>query len=214
MSNDQANNDQVTSTSPEIDETASAGERTWFEVNRTPVIVAIAVAVVAVVAIVSFKLSGSSKHSSSPAVVTPAKDSTQVNLSADSLKTAVKALGKQVFWAGDEAGDTYVLQTFANGQATVRYVPKGSDPVAPGAVYRLMGSYPIKGAFDVTKSAANGADTVLVTNADGAIVLYNKNKMKNAYIAFPNVDVQIEIFDPTPGKALELATSGAITSIA
>ena len=212
MSNDQTNNDQPTGA--EVAESAPA--TSWFEANRTPVMVAIAVVVVAVVAIVSIKLGSSSSKSntSNNTVITPAKDSTQVNLSADGLKTAVKALGKTVYWAGDDADNTYVLQTFTDGRVWVRYVPKGGDPNASGAVYRLMGSYPIKNAFSVTKAASSGDGSVLVTNADGSIVLYNKSKMTNAYIAFPKVDVQIEIFDPTPGKALALATSGAIVPIA
>jgi hypothetical protein len=216
VSNDQPVNETVSNETPAGIDTPSGAQSTtsWFDANRTAVIVAVAVVVVAIVAVVSFRLSGSSKKSSTPSVTTPSKDSTQVNLSADGIRTAVKALGKVVYWAGDESGDTYVLQTFANGQTTVRYVPSGGDPTSSGAIYRLMGSYPIKNAFNVTKQAASGGNSVLVTNSDGSVVLYNKSKMTNVYVAFPKVDVQVEIFDPTPGKALELATSGAIKPIA
>jgi len=134
------------------------------------------------------------------------------NLTPESLTTSVAATGRKGYWAGPEADNTYVLQTLTNGQTTVRYVPKDGNPNEANAIYRVIGSYPIKGAFDVTKKAAEDPNSTMVTNADGSIVVYNKTKTTNVYVAFPNVDVQIEIYDPS-GQALALATSGRIVPI-
>lgn len=200
---------------PGIGGASGGGE--WFNQNRRTVLIAGAVVIIVVAAILSFTLGGDDNKTSSPTnnggntAVAPVAP-----VNAEGLKTAVAAVGGagKVYWAGEEANFTYVFRSEANGQASVRYIPPDGDPNAQGAVYRVLGNYPIPNAFEVTKKAADGADSVLLTNSDGSIVVYNKNKTTNVYIAFPDVDVQIEIFDPTPGKALELATSGRIVKVA
>ena len=194
----------------------AGGAGSWFNQNRRTVFIGGAVVVIVAAAIISFSVGGDDKDSAPANNGGTSASATAVPVNTDGLKSAVTAVGGagKVFWAGEEAGFTYVLRTETNGQASVRYIPSGGDANAQGAVYRVLGSYPIKGAFDVTKKAADSADSVLLTNSDGSIVVYNKNKTTNVYIAFPDVDVQIEIFDPTPGKALELATSGRIVKVA
>ena len=48
---------------------------------------------------------------------------------------------------------------------------------------------------------------------DGGLVVATKGSPSNVYIAYPDSDQQIEVFDPDPARALELATSGAIVPI-
>ena len=184
----------------------------WLQNNRRTAVIAGAVVVVIVAAIIAFAVGGNDSKSNSSNGSTNNATTTQVGLNTDGLKTAVTALGRKVFWAGEEADNLYVLQTLANGQTTVRYIPKGGDPNEAQAIYRVMGSYPIKDAFGVTTKAGQAEGSVLITNADGSIVVYNKNKTSNVYVAFPNVDVQVEIYDPS-GQALALATSGRIVPI-
>lgn len=178
----------------------------WLQNNRRTVAIAAAIVVIVVAAIIAFAVGGNDSNKDSNAATN------QVGLNADGLKTAVTALGRKVYWAGDEADNQYVLQTLANGQATVRYIPKDGNSNESQAIYRVIGSYPIKDAFGVTTKAGEAEGSVLITNADGSIVVYNKNKTTNVYVAFPNVDVQIEIYDPS-GQALALATSGRVVPI-
>lgn len=181
--------------------------------QRRTIIIAAAIVVVVVAAIIAFAVGGNdSKSSSNGSQAAPANPAAIPNLTPDTLKASVAATGRTVYWAGPETDNTYVLQTLANGQTTVRYVPKGGNADEANAVYRVIGSYPIKGAFDVTKKAAEDPNSTLVTNSDGSIVVYNKSKTTNVYVAFPGVDVQIEIYDPS-GQALALATSGRVAKI-
>lgn len=201
---------------PAITPVANPGG-SWLQRNRQTAIIGGAVIVIVIAAIIAFTVGGDDKKSSdnnaNTNTNTEQTTNVQVGLNADGLKTAVAAVGRAVYWAGAETDYTYVLQTFGNGQTTVRYVPKDGDPNNQEAVYRVMGSYPIKDAFGVTTKAGQTEGSVLLTNSDGSIVVYNKAKTSNVYVAFPGVDVQIEIFDPTPGKALEVATSGKITPV-
>ena len=43
-------------------------------------------------------------------------------------------------------------------------------------------------------------------------MVYDKAKLSNVYVAFPGVDVQVEIYDPS-GQALALATSGRVVPV-
>jgi len=183
----------------------------WLQNNRRTAVIAGAVVVVIVAAIIAFAVGGKDSKSSS-SNGSNGQTTQQTGLSADGLKTAVAGLGRKVYWAGDEADNQYVLQTLANGQTTVRYIPKGGNPNEAQAIYRVMGSYPIKDAFGVTTKAGQAEGSVLITNADGSIVVYNKSKLTNVYVAFPNVDVQVEIYDPS-GQALALATSGRVVPV-
>ena len=183
----------------------------WLQNNRRTAVIAGAVVVVIVAAIIAFAVGGKDSKSSS-SNGSNGQTTQQTGLSADGLKTAVAALGRKVYWAGDEADNQYVLQTLANGQTTVRYIPKGGNPNEAQAIYRVMGSYPIKDAFGVTTKAGQAEGSVLITNADGSIVVYNKSKLTNVYVAFPNVDVQVEVYDPS-GQALALATSGRVVPV-
>lgn len=189
----------------------------WLQRNRQTAIIGGAVVVVVVAAIIAFTVGGDDKkpsdNNANTGNNTEQPANVQVGLNPDGLKTAVGAIGRVVYWAGPETDYSYVLQTFGNGQTTVRYVPQDGDPNNQEAVYRVMGTYPIKNAFDVTTKAGQTEGSTLLTNSDGSIVVYNKSKTTNVYVAFPDVDVQIEIYDPAPGKALEVATSGRITKV-
>jgi len=180
--------------------------------NRRNLIIAGAVVVVIVIAIISFSLGGSKSKSSTTTAATSA--SQQVGLSTTGIKTAVDALGRggKVYWLGPVQGDQYTLVSKANGQVTVTYVPAGQDPKSNGN-WRAVGTYPVAGAFSVTKTAGANPGSKLVTNSDGSIVVYSDSRPTNVYVAFPGVNYQIEIYDPTPGAALQAATGGLVTSI-
>ena len=48
----------------------------------------------------------------------------------------------------------------------------------------------------------------------GGIAVYSKaTGATNAYIAEPGVPFQVEVYDPTPGSARDLVTSGRIAPV-
>ena len=62
--------------------------------------------------------------------------------------------------------------------------------------YRVIGTYPQADSFSITKAAGNQANAISFVNPDGAQVFYSKEFPANVYLAFPDVNYQIEIFDP------------------
>ena len=47
----------------------------------------------------------------------------------------------------------------------------------------------------------------------GGVVYFNRDVPNSVYLAYPGQEVEIEIFDPDPARAKELATSGAIVPV-
>jgi hypothetical protein len=144
-----------------------------------------------------------------------ARSTGQVALTEEQLKDTVKALKLTAYWAGPVAGNMYSLDTRGVGQVYVRYLPEGNGLTDTSALYRVVGTYEIKDAFVTTQAAGNSVpNSIGFINGDGAAVYYTKDSPNNVYIAFDGKDIQVEIFDPKAGGAIQLAsTQGAISLI-
>lgn len=130
-----------------------------------------------------------------------------VALDEGELKDAVKTLGIAVYWTGPMDGAKYTLDSRTNGQTFVRYLPKGEGVEDTAPNYRVVGTYTMTDAFASTQDAGLLSGGVGFTNSDGAAVYYNKATPTNVYIAFQGKDVQVEIYDPNNGQAIQLATT-------
>ena len=132
----------------------------------------------------------------------------QVALTEEQLRAEVKKINIPVYWVGPQAGAKYTLENQGDTRVFVRYLPDGVVPPQGEATKRIIGTYVLKGAFESTKKAgtsiANGLGFI---NQDGAAVYYNSNVPTNVYVAFEGEGSQIEIFDPTNGVAVQLATT-------
>ena len=76
-----------------------------------------------------------------------------------------------------------------------------------------VGTYGIANAFTVTQSSASRPDAVQVPVTGGGIAFYSKSTPTNVYVAYPGQPVQIEVYDPSPGRAKELVTTGKIVPL-
>ena len=135
----------------------------------------------------------------------------KVALTEPELIAAVKKLAIDVYWAGPVSGAKYTLAVPTDGQAYVRYLPNGQgiDDTKPN--YVVIATYTTTDAFTATQAAGNTSNGVTFINPEGAAVYYNKDTPTNVYVAYPNKNYQIEVFDPIAATALEIASkSGAL----
>ena len=138
----------------------------------------------------------------------------KVALTEPELIAAVKQLGVDVYWAGPVKDAKYTLAVPADGQAYVRYLPNGQgiDDTKPN--YVVIATYTTTDAFTATQAAGNTSNGVTFVNTEGAAVYYNKDTPTNVYVAYPNLNYQIEVFDPIAATALEIASkAGALRVI-
>ena len=154
-----------------------------------------------------------------PKAVTPVSTFTdviagKVALSESELIAAVRKLGITAYWAGPVQDAKYTLAVPADGQAYVRYLPNGQGLGDPSPNYVVIATYTTTNAFTATQSAGNQSNGVTFINSDGAAVYYSKDTPTNVYVAYPNLNFQIEIFDPIAATALDIASkSGALSVI-
>jgi len=138
----------------------------------------------------------------------------QVALTEAELRSAVKTLGGSIYWAGPMPNALYALDHIANGQILVRYLPDGEGLTDVEQNYRVVATYQDANAFKTMQTAGKLETGVSTTNPDGSLIYYAKATPSHVYLAFKGLAFQIEIFDPTPGGALKLATTpGLIKAI-
>ena len=135
----------------------------------------------------------------------------KVSLTESELVDAVKQLGVDVYWAGPVKNAKYTLAVPADGQAYVRYLPNGQGIEDTKPNYVVIATYTTADAFTATQAAGNTSNGMTFVNSEGAAVYYNKDAPTNVYVAYPNLNYQIEVFDPIATTALEIASkTGAL----
>lgn len=135
----------------------------------------------------------------------------KVALTEAELIDAVKQLGADVYWAGPVKGAKYTLAVPADGQAYVRYLPDGQGIEDTKPNYVVIATYTTTDAFTATQAAGNTSNGVSFISPAGAAVYYSKDTPTNVYVAYPNLNYQIEVFNPIAATALEIAsTTGAL----
>jgi hypothetical protein len=173
---------------------------------RNAAIVGLLIAALVVVLFLVLKDNGN--DSSEPASTNGAE---AVNV--QKLRDLAKTVDHPVYWAGERPGKRYELTITDNGNIFVRYLD-ADTPVGSRSVASLtIGTYPVAEAYAATKSVASNPGAKTGKTPDGGFVVTNSNNPQSVYIAYPDGDHQIEVFDPNPKTAFALAESGAIVPI-
>ena len=168
------------------------------------------------VTFVNPKTSTPAAATSSPTNAVPVNPATsgQLALTEAELRSAVKTFGGSVYWAGSMSGALYTFNHLTSGQNFVRYLPNGNGLADVTQNYRVIATYQVANAFQTMQTAGKLATGVSVTNPDGSLLYYAKATPLHVYLAYKGLALQIEIFDPTPGVSLKLATTpGLIKTI-
>jgi hypothetical protein len=130
----------------------------------------------------------------------------------DRLRELAGAVGHPVYWAGEQPGDLE-LTVSPDGSIFIRYLPEGVPVGSRDVTSLTVATYPYDDAFATLKSAAKQLGAIRDRTPDGGIVVGNKGNPNTAYVAYPDADHQIEVYDPEPGTAFERATSGEIEPV-
>jgi len=138
----------------------------------------------------------------------------QVALTESQLIEIIRRENLVAFWLGPQPGAKYTLNVTAGSQVFIRYLPNGQGLEDISQSFVIVGTYPQANAYAITEAAGAQPNGVTFLNADGAMVYYSKLLPTNVYLAFPNQDYEIEIFDPIDGGALSsAATVGKVKKI-
>jgi hypothetical protein len=128
------------------------------------------------------------------------------------LRMLSAALGHPLYWAGPRAAGRYELTRTPGGHVFVRYLPTGAA-VGTSNPYLTIGTYPINGAFALTKRLSTDPTAVRVAVGHGGVAFFTRTRPTNVYVAYPGTNTQIEVYDPAPGAAQRLVGSNRIVPV-
>lgn len=176
---------------------------------RLSAIVAVAVAVLLIVWLLA-KGGGDSSSTTRTEETAPTAKTVKVVPQSELLQ-ALKGVGYPVYWAGPRLGVEYEVQRLT-GRTYVRYLPKGEEAETEKS-FLTVGSYEEAEALASIRNLGQEPGAILVKIAGGGSAYAESPQATSAYMAFPGVDVQIEVYDPEAGEALSLIRSGAIVPV-
>jgi hypothetical protein len=158
-----------------------------------------------VVAWIAFMGSGDEAKGPSRAAATAA--------SVSQLEALPAKVGHDFYWAGAETGVTYELTQTDRGNLFVRYLPSGVEVDDPRPNFLTIGTYPRRDAYGVLQKFSKQPRAVSRQLSGGGIAVYSQDRPSSIYVAYPGQDLQVEVYDPSPNRALRLATSGKVRPI-
>jgi len=132
--------------------------------------------------------------------------------SVHQLRALSAQLGHPIYWAGPRSRITYELTRASGGHVFVRYLPPGAQ-VGTDKPYLTVGTYPVRGAFALTKKLSTSSTSVRVAVGHGGVAFFTRTRPTNVYVAYPGTGIQIEVYDPTAGAAKRLVRSNRIVPV-
>ena len=133
--------------------------------------------------------------------------------SAAQIKALASQVGHPIYWAGTEANSTKELTQTSDGRIYIRYLPAGVKVGDQRPDYLTVGTYPQADAMATLEKSAAKTHAETIKLSGGGLASIDKNKPTSVYVAYPDLDLQIEVYDPSPSRARELVTAGRIAPV-
>lgn len=143
----------------------------------------------------------------------PIRGGQPVELSEDELVRVAQEVGHPVYWIGPQEGTELEVTQLKDDRVYVRYLDEGAAPGDPRPRFFTVGTYPLKNPYEALQDVAQEPGAIVEDGADGALVVTNEENPNSVYLAYEDSDVQVEVYDPDPDRALEIATSGAVLPV-
>lgn len=132
----------------------------------------------------------------------------------DELREAAASSGTPIYWAGERPGAELELSV-AGGEAEeeeatrayVRYLTGDAEAGDPEPAYLAIGTYRLPGAYAALRANAKRTGAKLRKAPRGFRVWQDPASPTSVYLARPGEDFQVEVYDPDPETALEIALS-------
>lgn len=174
--------------------------------NRVPLIVTlVGVLAIALGAWLALRGGDDSTESSAP---------TEAEVvSIDSLREVVGGPGTPVYWAGEQEDTEIELSEPEEGRTYIRYLTEDAEAGDPRPDFLTVGTYANEDPVGALEGQGEEAGGVLGKAPGNATVYFNRNDPSSIYLAYPGVEVQIEVFDPDFKRALQLVNSGQIIPV-
>ena len=131
----------------------------------------------------------------------PAGSAVAVQTSVPSLVTPgqisalAKTLKHPIYWLGPRSGFNYELTVGLAGRVYVRYLPKGTQVGDKRAIFRMVGTYPVKRAKAELQGAAKRLKRPVEKIPNGIAVV--GRPPTSIFLVFGAASYQLEVFSPS-----------------
>jgi hypothetical protein len=132
-----------------------------------------------------------------------------VALSASGLRTLSSSVDQPIYWAGPKAGYLYELTRTSEGRVFIRYLPPGAQVGSKRQIYLVVATYPFQNPLQALKNLPG----THVAIPGGGVAMVDTGHPQSVHLAYPGVDDQVEVYDPSPARSLKLARSGAVRPV-
>jgi hypothetical protein len=139
-----------------------------------------------------------------------AKQARATGLSAGALGSWAATAGHPVYWAGPEPGYRYELTHTTDGRIYIRYLPAGVPIGAAAPDYLTVGTYPVSNALATVRAIGSKSGGSLIKLTAGGWAAVDPDHPLSTYIAYPGSGYEVEVYDPSPGVARRVVTSGGV----
>jgi hypothetical protein len=133
-----------------------------------------------------------------------------IGLSAKGLRALTQSVKQPIYWAGAESGYLYELTRTTTGKVFVRYLPPGAKVGSKKATFLIVATYPVPNAFQSLKNLSSQHHFSI---PGGGIAVIDQKHPESVHLAFPGVNYQFEVYDPSPARSLQIAKSGDVRSV-
>jgi hypothetical protein len=128
------------------------------------------------------------------------------------LLPALKDVGYPVYWAGPRPGVEYEVSRQPEGRTYIRYLPVGEE-VESARPFLTIGSYRQQEPLAGLEALGRRQGAILLEIPGGGSAYAEGPSATSAYMAFPDAETQVEVYDPHAGRALRLVRSGEIVPV-
>lgn len=134
-------------------------------------------------------------------------------VSASSLRTAVAEAATPIYWAGERRGTKLELSQPGGGRTYVRYLTGDAEAGDRRANFLTVSTYAQPNAVAALRRQGKQPGGAVGLAPGNATVYYNRTDPRSVYLAYPGVPVEIEVYDPSFKRALQLVNSGQIVAV-
>lgn len=168
-------------------------------------------AVVAAMALTLALLAGCGESSSEPDQ--EAGSGAAEVVSADFLREASSAGATPIYWAGEQEGTELELSQPDEDRAYVRYLTGDAEAGDERADFLTIGTYVQPNAVASLRRQAKRSGGNIGHAPGNATVYYDRASPSSVYLAYPGSSVEIEVYDPSFERALQVVNEGRITAV-
>jgi hypothetical protein len=129
------------------------------------------------------------------------------------LAAAAAKLGQPLYWVGSLPGTELELEELPEGGARIIYLPAGEEAGADSTSALSIGSYPLGDPEAALRAFAARPGAIVRHSSDGTEVVSSREQLASVYFVGADKTVQVEVYDPSPRRAMRLALSGQVRPV-